>query len=155
MDGIAEANTAAGTSSATTAAAAAAAQQPPKTASQLQRIKEAIGANFLFRNLDEEQERDVLAAMREVKVGPGEVVIEQGAAGDYFYVIESGKFNIFKRQARVLVLRMEKARKNKSGVVRCTPLSPVAPLVNWLSCTSESSLSLSIRSHDLSLLTVP
>lgn len=67
-----------------------------KSESQLARIKQAISQNFLFRNLDDEQEHDVLAAMNEVKVGQGEVVIEQGAAGDYFYVIESGEFDIFK-----------------------------------------------------------
>lgn len=72
--------------------------QPVKTDTQLQRIRHAIGQNFLFRNLDEEQERDVLAAMREVQVKPGEVVIQQGAAGDFFYVIESGEFDIFKRE---------------------------------------------------------
>lgn len=67
----------------------------PKTAEQLDRIKSSISNNFLFRNLDEEQERDVLAAMREVSVAPGHVVIEQGAAGDFFYVVEDGEFDIY------------------------------------------------------------
>ena len=80
---------------------------PIKSDTQLQRIRHAIGQNFLFRNLDEEQERDILAAMREVQVKPDEVVIEQGAAGDYFYVIESGEFDIFKRELRA---------SNESGV---------------------------------------
>jgi cAMP-dependent protein kinase regulator len=71
--------------------------QITKTESQLQRIRESIRLNFLFRNLDEEQERDVLAAMREVSVQPGEVVIEQGATGDFFYVVESGEFDIYKK----------------------------------------------------------
>jgi len=69
----------------------------PKSDSQLLRIRQAIGQNFLFRNLDEEQEKDVLAAMREVQVKQGEVVIEQGATGDFFYVVEAGEFEIFKR----------------------------------------------------------
>lgn len=67
----------------------------PKSQEQLDRIKQSISNNFLFRNLDEEQERDVLAAMREVSVAPGHVVIEQGAAGDFFYVVESGEFDIY------------------------------------------------------------
>jgi cAMP-dependent protein kinase regulator len=67
----------------------------PKTESQLARIKQSIAPNFLFRNLDEEQERDVLAAMKEVSVKKGQVIIEQGAAGDYFYVVDSGSFDIF------------------------------------------------------------
>ncbi|OCF39846.1 cAMP-dependent protein kinase regulator [Kwoniella heveanensis CBS 569] len=75
----------------------------PKTEEQLARIKQAISPNFLFRNLDEEQEADVLAAMKEVNVGPGEMVIEQGAAGDYFYVVESGTLDIFvKKEGQVI-----------------------------------------------------
>ncbi|KAJ9128159.1 hypothetical protein QFC24_000451 [Naganishia onofrii] len=72
---------------------------PPKSEAQLERIKQSISNNFLFRNLDEEQERDVLAAMREVAVDPGHVVIEQGAAGDFFYVVEDGEFDIYVKKA--------------------------------------------------------
>ncbi|KAK4686892.1 cAMP-dependent protein kinase regulator, partial [Tremellales sp. Uapishka_1] len=67
----------------------------PKTEEQLARIKAAIKPNFLFRNLDEEQEADVLAAMKEVTIPAGEMIIEQGAAGDYFYVVESGKLDVY------------------------------------------------------------
>ena len=72
---------------------------PHKSDEQLDRIKQSISNNLLFRNLDEEQERDVLAAMREVHVEPGHVVIEQGAAGDYFYVVEDGQFDIYVKKA--------------------------------------------------------
>lgn len=75
----------------------------PKSDEQLKRIREAIRPNFLFRNLDEEQEHDVLAAMKEIKVQPGETVIQQGDAGDYFYIVESGELDIFvKRDDQVL-----------------------------------------------------
>lgn len=75
----------------------------PKTEEQLARIRAAIKPNFLFRNLDDEQEVDVLAAMKEVNISPGEMIIEQGAAGDYFYVVESGKLEVFvKREGQVL-----------------------------------------------------
>jgi len=67
----------------------------PKTPEQLARIKDAIRPNFLFRNLDEEQEADVLAAMKEVKVAPNETVIQQGDAGDYFYIVETGELDCF------------------------------------------------------------
>ncbi|GHJ85485.1 hypothetical protein NliqN6_1887 [Naganishia liquefaciens] len=72
---------------------------PQKSEEQLDRIKQSISNNLLFRNLDEEQERDVLAAMREVHVDAGHVVIEQGAAGDYFYVVEDGQFDIYVKKA--------------------------------------------------------
>jgi len=75
----------------------------PKTEEQLARIRAAIKPNFLFRNLDDEQETDVLAAMKEVNTSPGEMIIEQGAAGDFFYVVESGKLEVFvKREGQVL-----------------------------------------------------
>lgn len=75
----------------------------PKTEEQLHRIRSAIKPNFLFRNLDDEQEADVLAAMKEVQIAAGEMIIEQGAAGDYFYVVESGKLDVFvKREGQVL-----------------------------------------------------
>ncbi|ORY29514.1 cyclic nucleotide-binding-like protein [Naematelia encephala] len=93
----------------------------PKTEEQLARIKSAIKPNFLFRNLDEEQEADVLAAMNEVTIPAGEMIIEQGAAGDYFYVVESGKLDVFvKRDGQVL--DPEKGDKPALGkkVATCT-----------------------------------
>lgn len=75
----------------------------PKSDEQLERIKAAIKPNFLFRNLDEEQETDVLGAMKEVQIGAGEMIIEQGAAGDYFYVVENGTLEVFvKKEGQVL-----------------------------------------------------
>lgn len=71
----------------------------PKSQEQLQRIKASIANAFLFRNLDAEQERAVLGAMQERAVDSGERVIEQGADGDYFYVVESGSLDCFVRRA--------------------------------------------------------
>lgn len=75
----------------------------PKTEEQLARIRAAIKPNFLFRNLDEEQEADVLAAMKEVNLGAGEIIIEQGAAGDFFYVVESGTLEVFVKRDGQLI----------------------------------------------------
>ncbi|KAI6130522.1 camp-dependent protein kinase regulatory subunit [Pisolithus croceorrhizus] len=58
----------------------------PKTPEQLRRIKASIANNFIFRDLDEEQET------WQVRVKKDEVVIRQGDVGDYFYVVESGLF---------------------------------------------------------------
>lgn len=62
----------------------------PKTDEQRERIRAAIGNNFLFKNLDEEQYMDVVNAMVEKLVTNGTKVIEQGGVGDYFYIVESG-----------------------------------------------------------------
>ncbi|KAK0239013.1 cyclic nucleotide-binding-like protein [Armillaria nabsnona] len=69
----------------------------PKTPDQLHRIKASIANNFIFRDLDEEQETGVLNAMQEKKTEKGEVVIRQGDVGDYFYVVESGLLECFIR----------------------------------------------------------
>ena len=68
-----------------------------KTDDQLRRIKESIAKNFIFRDLDDEQERGVLNAMQERKVGRNEVVIRQGDVGEYFYVVESGLLHCYIR----------------------------------------------------------
>ena len=67
----------------------------PKTPEQLTRIKNSIKANFIFRDLDEEQASGVLNAMQEVSVPANEVVIRQGDEGEYFYVVESGLLHCF------------------------------------------------------------
>ncbi|KAG5456266.1 MAG: cyclic nucleotide-binding-like protein [Olpidium bornovanus] len=67
----------------------------PKTPEQAARIEAAIRNNFLFRNLDEEQYREVIDAMREKKVAARDTVIKQGAVGDYFYVTESGTLDVY------------------------------------------------------------
>ncbi len=102
----------------------------PKTPAQLERIKGSIAQNFLFRNLDDDQERDVLAAMKEVSVRPGELVIEQGAAGDYFYVVEKGALDIFvKKQSTVDDLgASEMEQKWGKRVHTCNPGSSFGEL---------------------------
>jgi cAMP-dependent protein kinase regulator len=67
----------------------------PKDDSQMQRIRASIQNNLLFRNLDEEQERDVLLAMKEVTCEANTIVIRQGDQGDFFYVVESGTLDVY------------------------------------------------------------
>lgn len=68
-----------------------------KTPVQLSRIKASIANNFIFRDLDEEQETGVLNAMQERPVVKDEVVIRQGDVGEYFYVVESGFLHCYIR----------------------------------------------------------
>lgn len=68
----------------------------PKTTEQLNRLKTAIGRNFLFTSLDEEQSSQVLGALNEKPIpASGTRVITQGDVGDFFYVIERGDFDVF------------------------------------------------------------
>ncbi|KZT12856.1 protein kinase A regulatory subunit [Laetiporus sulphureus 93-53] len=68
-----------------------------KTEDQLRRIRASIANNFIFRDLDEEQETGVLNAMQEKRVIQEEVVVRQGDVGDYFYVVEEGWLNCYIR----------------------------------------------------------
>ncbi|KAG0233412.1 hypothetical protein BGW42_007497 [Actinomortierella wolfii] len=66
-----------------------------KTPEQRKRIEASIVSNFLFKTLDEDQHEDVVNAMAEKRFRQGENVIEQGAVGDYFYVVETGTLDVF------------------------------------------------------------
>lgn len=71
----------------------------PKTPEQISRIRGYIASNLLFRNLDSDQYSDVLGAMKEVKFPAGKAVIEQGAQGDYFYVVDTGSLDVYVKSA--------------------------------------------------------
>ncbi|KAG6285630.1 protein kinase A regulatory subunit [Claviceps aff. purpurea] len=66
-----------------------------KTADQIDRLKKAIGGNFLFSHLDDEQTSQILGALVEKPIpAKGIKVISQGDAGDFFYVVEKGSFDV-------------------------------------------------------------
>ncbi|KAK7493989.1 hypothetical protein BaRGS_00014871 [Batillaria attramentaria] len=67
----------------------------PKTDEQRARLNDAVKHILLFRSLDEELMQEVLDAMFERQVKPGDHVIDQGDDGDNFYVIDQGKFDIY------------------------------------------------------------
>jgi cAMP-dependent protein kinase regulator len=68
----------------------------PKAADQLERIKKAALNNFLFAHLPEEQFDTVVDALQERDIPSKSIkVISQGDVGDYFYIVESGAFDIY------------------------------------------------------------
>ncbi|KAJ5239842.1 hypothetical protein N7468_004461 [Penicillium chermesinum] len=68
----------------------------PKSDEQLERLKTAVSNNFLFSHLDDEQFRTVLDALVEKPIPAKDIkVISQGDAGDYFYIVEDGHFDIY------------------------------------------------------------
>jgi len=69
----------------------------PKSDEQRQRLGESVKNILLFRALDVEQMADVLDAMFEKTVKPGDFIIRQGDDGDNFYVIERGRFEVYFR----------------------------------------------------------
>ncbi|XP_068147545.1 cAMP-dependent protein kinase type II regulatory subunit isoform X1 [Drosophila tropicalis] len=67
----------------------------PKTDEQRARLVESVKNVLLFRSLEKEQMNQVLDAMFERKVQPGDYIIRQGDDGDNFYVIESGVYKVY------------------------------------------------------------
>ncbi|XP_023162793.1 cAMP-dependent protein kinase type II regulatory subunit isoform X1 [Drosophila hydei] len=67
----------------------------PKTDEQRARLIESVKNVLLFRSLEKEQMNQVLDAMFERKVQPGDFIIRQGDDGDNFYVIESGIYKVY------------------------------------------------------------
>ncbi|KZL84102.1 camp-dependent protein kinase regulatory subunit [Colletotrichum incanum] len=67
-----------------------------KSKEQLGRLQTAIEGNFLFSHLDEEQSAQILGALNEKPIpAKGIKVISQGDAGDFFYVVEKGSFDVY------------------------------------------------------------
>lgn len=73
----------------------------PKTREQCERIRASVADHFLFRDLDEEQYRDVIDAMVEKRASKDERVIEQGAVGDYFYIVEQGHLDCYIQDRKI------------------------------------------------------
>ncbi|KAI9735925.1 MAG: hypothetical protein M1834_001391 [Cirrosporium novae-zelandiae] len=68
----------------------------PKTQEQLSRLKSAVATNFLFSHLDDEQFHQILGALVEKPIPAKDIkVIIQGDAGDFFYVVERGQFDVY------------------------------------------------------------
>ncbi|XP_043263392.1 cAMP-dependent protein kinase type II regulatory subunit isoform X1 [Colletes gigas] len=87
----------------------------PKSDEQRQRLSESVKNIFLFRALDEEQMADVLDAMFEKTVQPGEFIIRQNDDGDNFYAIERGKFEVYVKDPQTGVESMVHTYDNRGS----------------------------------------
>jgi CRP-like cAMP-binding protein len=61
-----------------------------------QMIKASVLSNFLFRHLDDEMLSKLVERMREVRCEAGRIVCREGDKGDFFYVVESGVYAVYK-----------------------------------------------------------
>ena len=69
-------------------------EKVPKSVIEIERIRTAVRANFLFAHLNAEQLQLVIDSMVRVSVCKGDVVIRQGDEGDNFYVVEQGEYAV-------------------------------------------------------------
>lgn len=68
----------------------------PKTPEQTERLRTAVANNFLFKCLEDNQLQTVLTALVEKPIPAKDIkVITQGDAGDFFYIVEEGDFDIY------------------------------------------------------------
>lgn len=67
-----------------------------KSDDQRKRLTAVVEQMLLFKSLDAEQFRQVIDAMFEKVVEPGDNIITEGDDGDYFYIIENGQYDVFK-----------------------------------------------------------
>ena len=65
-----------------------------KTPEEKEGIAEAIKASIMFRNVTDEQREMIFDCMESVPVKKGSWVIRQGTAGDRFYIIDEGRFEV-------------------------------------------------------------
>ncbi|TGZ60119.1 hypothetical protein CRM22_008737 [Opisthorchis felineus] len=105
----------------------------PKTAAQRQRINEVIQSIFIFRSLDETQLNKVLDAMEEFPVQKDQVIIRQGEDGEYFYIIESGSYDVF-------VEEKPAGNYNGTGYFGELALMYNTPRAATIKCTSDGIL---------------
>ena len=66
-----------------------------KTPEQRAMIATATGSSPLFESLTRTQMEEVIEAMVEEKREQGEVVIQQGDKGDFFYVVATGEYSVY------------------------------------------------------------
>jgi len=61
-------------------------------------IRKAIDSNVLFESFTDEQLEGIIRDMTFEEVPNGTRIIRQGDRGDYFYVVESGVFNVYQKE---------------------------------------------------------
>eukprot|EP00985_Skeletonema_marinoi_P032057 scaffold38020_cov280-Skeletonema_marinoi.AAC.1 len=62
----------------------------PKSPEAIRFIDNALADNFIFASLTKSERRQLINAMKADSAPAGEVIIQQGDIGDYFYVVEEG-----------------------------------------------------------------
>lgn len=68
-------------------------------------IAESLKKHYLFSGLSKEDMEMMFAKLKHYAVPAGEVVFEQGAAGKKFYIIESGKLEVYRNNVKKTVLK--------------------------------------------------
>jgi CRP-like cAMP-binding protein/serine/threonine protein kinase len=82
-------------------------QTVPKSDQVAEIIRKVVKANFLFRHLDAAMIERVIGYFEPHPVKRGDYVITQGDRGDYFYVCQSGEYDVFMDGKKVLTYSVQ------------------------------------------------
>lgn len=64
-------------------------------------LAENLKNNFLFKQLDANSKKTVIAALQQKSFAKDTVIIKQGDEGDFFYIIETGTVDFYVNDAKV------------------------------------------------------
>jgi CRP-like cAMP-binding protein len=67
----------------------------PKTTEISTMLTKVVQQNILFRNFKSEEHASIVEAFECIHSKAGEIIIRQGDSGEYFYIIEHGKLDVF------------------------------------------------------------
>ena len=105
-------------------AAATSSTFAPKDPKTREIIRTAVKSNFLFRHLDDFGVDAVISSMLPHPVKQGDAIIKQGDKGDYFYICQSGKYDVLIDRKVVHTYEVDE----KEGGPAVTPSRPSHPL---------------------------
>lgn len=71
------------------------------TSDQRIELLKNLSNNFLFKQLDDDSKKTVIAALQKKTFDKGYEIITQGDQGDFFYIIESGTVDFYVNNAKV------------------------------------------------------
>ena len=70
-------------------------QEPPSPSpDEFAFLSRALRGNFLFAGLGAEKQKEVFSLFERRQVSKGDVILRQGERGNFFFVVESGEFDV-------------------------------------------------------------
>jgi hypothetical protein len=77
-------------------------------------LKRLIEGQSIFENISEEKKNLILSNAFKVPVNPGDVIIQQGLVGDFFYMVEDGEFEVYNTRPGKLPTLIDTLRAGSS-----------------------------------------
>ena len=115
------------------------AKSTPKPPSVHTMLAGAVKGMFLFKHMSAEQLDVMVARMQKVTCAEGKVVMREGDKGDYFYVVQSGTYEVRINGARVHTYHVPEDQKDKPCFGELA-LMYARPRIATVACTAAGVL---------------